>query len=187
MLKQVYYYNRTQKVFQDIIKAADLKDFERDKVLVFETGAGTFEVRLWPQVAPKAVENIIGLAEKEYYNGQIFHRVIAGFMIQGGDPTGTGRGGESLWGKPFEDETNPDIQFDHRGLLGMANSGPNTNGSQFFITLGPALGLNGKHTIFGEVTEGYEVVKKIGEAPTGKNDRPLEDQKIVNISLKKWL
>ena len=186
ILTQVYYYNNTQKVFQDIIKRADLKDYERDKILVFETTAGTFEIQLAPQVAPKACENIMKLAEKGYYDGTIFHRVIKGFMIQGGDPTGTGRGGESIWGKLFEDEVNDKIQFEKAGILAMANSGPNTNASQFFITLAPTPHLNKKHTIFGEVIKGYEIVYKIGGTETGKDDRPLTDQKIIHLTVKKW-
>jgi len=102
------------------------------------------------EVAPKACENFIGLAEKGAYNGLAFHRVIKGFMIQGGDPLGTGAGGESLWGKPFEDEFDKSVRFDRPGLPAMANSGPGTNGSQFFITTVPTPRLNDKHTIFGE-------------------------------------
>ena len=105
-------------------------------------------------------------------------------MIQGGDPTGTGSGGESLWGTPFEDEVKDDVTFDRPGLLAMANSGPNTNTSQFFITTVPTAWLNGKHTIFGEVVSGLDVVKQIEATPTDSSDRPLEPQNILNASIK---
>src|SRR6185503_1347446 len=105
-----------------------------DPVVELETNQGTIRVKLFLKVAPKTVENFVGLIEKGYYDGIIFHRVIKDFMIQGGDPTGTGRGGESLWGEPFEDEVSSAVKFDRKGLLAMANAGPGTNGSQFFIT-----------------------------------------------------
>ncbi len=147
------------------------------------TNKGTITVTLRPDVAPKAVQNFIGLAEKGYYNGVIFHRVIKDFMIQGGDPTGTGRGGESLWGTTFEDEYSPSLKFDKPGLLAMANRGPSTNGSQFFITTIPTPWLNNKHTIFGEVTSGYDVVQKIEKSPTSMGDRPVEPIKIESIKI----
>jgi len=148
-------------------------------VVVFETNAGNIEIKLLPEVAPRAVENMLGLIDKGYYDGIIFHRVIKGFMIQCGDPTGTGRGGESLWGENFEDEVRADVTFEKKGLLAMANSGPKTNGSQFFITTAPTPWLNMKHTIFGEVISGYETVQKIENMSTGPGDKPLEDQKII--------
>jgi peptidylprolyl isomerase len=154
-------------------------------IMVVETTQGTFEVTLKPTVAPKASENFAHLAESGYYNGIIFHRIIKDFMIQGGDPTGTGTGGQSMWNKSFEDECSPLVRFDKPGLLAMANRGPNTNGSQFFITTAAAPWLNGKHTIFGEVTSGYDVVQKMNVTKTGPNDRPVELQKIVKIYLKK--
>jgi len=144
-----------------------------------ETNQGSIVVELYPEEAPKACENFQLLVEKGYYNGIIFHRVIPDFMIQGGDPTGTGRGGESAWGKPFKDECVPSLTFDSEGILAMANAGPNTNGSQFFITTAATPWLNGRHTIFGRVVEGMEVVHSIEQAPTGAMDRPREDQKIV--------
>lgn len=107
-----------------------------------------------PEIAPKAVYNFIELSKKNYYNGTIFHRVIDGFMIQGGDPRGNGTGGESIWRKPFDDEVNNSVLFDKPGILAMANAGPCTNGSQFFITTAPAKHLNGKHSIFGRVQAG---------------------------------
>ncbi len=185
-LEQVYYYNKTQKVIQDILTAAALKDYSVDKVIIVETSQGTFELQLYVGVAPKACENFIGLTQKKYYDGLTFHRVIKGFMIQGGDPKGDGTGGESVWGKPFEDEVNKDVQFEKAGILAMANSGPNTNGSQFFVTLAPTPHLNMKHTIFGEVISGWETVQKIGGTPTGANDRPVSEQKILRMTLKQW-
>ncbi|MBI4707297.1 MAG: peptidylprolyl isomerase [Candidatus Omnitrophica bacterium] len=155
-----------------------------NKIVVLETNQGNIEIKLMPQVAPKACENFTKLVEKGYYNGIIFHRVIKNFMIQGGDPTGTGRGGESVWGKPFEDEVSVDVKFDKPGLLAMANAGPGTNGSQFFITTVPTPWLNMNHTIFGEVISGYDVVQKIENTEVGVNDKPVTEQKIIKAYLK---
>jgi peptidylprolyl isomerase len=146
---------------------------------VLETTQGKIEFKLFPNIAPKACENFTGLIKKGYYNGIIFHRVIPKFMVQGGDPTGTGRGGQSLWGKSFADEVTPDIRFEKPGLLAMANAGPGTNGSQFFITTAKTPWLNMRHTIFGEVVTGYDIVQKIEGQPTDGNDRPVETQKII--------
>lgn len=154
-------------------------------VVVLETNQGKIELKLFPDVAPKACENFIGLVEKGYYNGVTFHRVIKGFMIQGGDPTATGMGGESLWSRPFDDEVSPDVVFNKPGILAMANAGPGTNGSQFFITLAATPWLNMLHTIFGEVVEGYDVVMKIVETPVGANDKPVQAQKIIKAYVKK--
>jgi peptidylprolyl isomerase len=155
-----------------------------DKNILLETNQGTIEIKLMPTVAPKTCENFTKLVEKGYYNGVIFHRVIKEFMIQGGDPEGTGRGGASIWGGKFEDEFDPKVRFDREGLLAMANAGPNSNGSQFFITTAKTGWLSGKHTIFGEVVKGYDVVKKIEGVKTGAGDRPIEDQKIVKAQVK---
>ena len=152
--------------------------------VILETNQGNIEITLFPQAAPKTCENFIGLVQNGYYDGIIFHRVIKNFMIQGGDPTGTGRGGESLWGGKFKDEVTPELKFDRKGLLAMANAGPNTNGSQFFITTAPTQWLNMKHTIFGEVTSGYDVVEKIENSSTGPGDRPISEQKIIKAYLK---
>jgi len=155
-----------------------------EKIVVLETNQGAIEIKLMPDVAPKACENFIGLVQKGYYEGIIFHRVIKNFMIQGGDPTGTGTGGSSLWGAPFKDEVISSVKFDKPGILAMANSGPNTNGSQFFITTVATPWLNMGHTIFGEVISGYDAVKKIENAPTGAGDKPIEEQKIIKAYLK---
>jgi peptidylprolyl isomerase len=152
---------------------------------VLETNQGNIEIRLFPEVAPKTCENFVGLIEKGYYNGIIFHRVIPQFMIQGGDPTGTGSGGESIWGGQFEDEVRPDVIFNRKGLLAMANAGPGTNGSQFFITTAPTTWLNQRHTIFGEVTAGYDVVEKIERARTDHGDRPRDKQTIVRATVRR--
>ncbi len=156
----------------------------KNPIVVFETNLGSFEITLKPDVAPKACENFVGLVEKKYYDGVVFHRVIKNFMIQGGDPTGTGAGGESIWGKAFADECKTTVKFDKPGLLAMANRGPATNGSQFFITTVKTEWLNMKHTIFGEVTTGYEIVKKIETTPVGGGDRPVQPVKIIKAYVK---
>ena len=154
------------------------------EIMVLETNQGVIEIKLMPDVAPKACENFTTLAQRGYYDGIIFHRVIKNFMIQGGDPTATGRGGSSMWGEPFEDEVRADVAFEKPGLLAMANAGPNTNGSQFFITTKETPWLNMRHTIFAEVVSGYDVVRKIENAPIGPGDRPIEEQKIIKAYLK---
>jgi peptidylprolyl isomerase len=147
--------------------------------VVLETTQGEIVIALFPAQAPRAVENFLGLVNKGYYNGTVFHRVIRNFMIQGGDPTATGRGGESVWGKPFADEFSPTLAFDRVGLLAMANAGANSNGSQFFITVGKTPWLNNHHTIFGEVVSGFSAVEALSRVATGPADRPLEGQKII--------
>ena len=162
----------------------------------FVTTMGSFTVRLMPEHAPKTVANFVALAQgsrewtdprdgraktEPLYDGTVFHRVIDGFMIQGGDPTGTGTGGP---GYRFADECPPGgPSFDRPGLLAMANAGPNTNGSQFFVTVAPTAWLTGKHTIFGEVTAGYEVVEAISQVPTGAQDRPSEDVVLERVEI----
>jgi peptidyl-prolyl cis-trans isomerase A (cyclophilin A) len=162
----------------------------------FHTNAGDFTATLMPEHAPKTVANFVALASggnpwtdprdgnekaEPLYPGTVFHRVIDGFMIQGGDPTGTGRGGP---GYQFEDECPPDgPTFNQPGRLAMANAGPNTNGSQFFVTVGETPWLNGKHTIFGQVTDGYAVVEAISKAATGTQDRPQQDIVIERIDI----
>ena len=163
----------------------------------FVTTEGSFKARLFDQEAPKTVENFVGLAEgtkdwtdprtnrkvrQPYYDGVIFHRVIDGFMIQGGDPLGQGIGGP---GYKFADEFHPSLRHSKAGILSMANSGPNTNGGQFFITLGPTPHLDNRHSVFGEVVEGMEIVKKIGSAKTGRGDRPVKDIVIETITVER--
>ena len=158
--------------------AAEWSEKENFNVIL-ETTQGNVEIELMPGIAPLAVANFVGHIESGYYNDLIFHRVIEGFMVQGGDPLGNGTGGESIWGKNFPDEFSPQARFDTEGLLAMANSGPMTNGSQFFITTSMPEWLNDKHTIFGKVVEGYDNVKKIEGVEKGAGDKPVEDQKIV--------
>jgi peptidyl-prolyl cis-trans isomerase A (cyclophilin A) len=187
---------------EDAKKSTPTKDKPRFTKMfaTFETTLGTFKVRLFHTQAPKTVENFVGLAEgtkdwinpktkdtmkgKPFYDGLIFHRVIKGFMIQGGDPTGTGMGGPG--GEYLKDEFHPDLT--HRkqggGILSMANAGPNTNGSQFFITLGPTPHLDNKHSVFGEVVEGMDIVYAIGATPTSRaNDRPQKDVVIKKLKI----
>ncbi len=154
-------------------------------VAVIKTNMGAIEIELFDKQTPKTVENFVGLANKGYYKDVIFHRVIDGFMIQGGDPTGTGRGGESFWGKKFNDEIDSTLVFDKEGILAMANAGPNTNGSQFFITLAPTTWLNGNHTIFGKVIEGMDVVKSIGRVKKDGQDRPYADIVMESVTIEK--
>ncbi len=142
-------------------------------VAIIKTNMGTIEIELFADQTPKTVENFIGLTEKGYYEGVVFHRVIKDFMLQTGDPTGTGRGGESFWGGKFEDEFVSDLKHDTPGILSMANAGPNTNGSQFFITLIATPWLDGKHTVFGKVINGMDVVYAIGVVKTGAGDKPI--------------
>lgn len=155
---------------------------------IFKTTLGEFEIELYPKECPETVWNFVNLAEgrqeteKEgpFYNGLVFHRVIRGFMIQGGDPEGSGRGGP---GYRFGDEFNPNLRHTSEGILSMANAGPGTNGSQFFITLGPTPHLDNRHTVFGKVVRGMDVVKKIGDTPVGAGDRPKTDVKIDTLEI----
>ena len=156
-------------------------EMAKPNVIVIETNQGEIEITLKPSIAPKAVENFVTHSKNGYYNGTIFHRVIKNFMLQGGDPKGNGTGGESIWGKEFEDEFNSAVNFDKPGILAMANRGPTTNGSQFFITTAATPWLNQRHTIFGEVTKGYDIVEKIQNMDTNASDRPLEEVKILKI------
>ncbi|MBU0727689.1 peptidylprolyl isomerase [Patescibacteria group bacterium] len=157
---------------------------EGDKIVVMETTMGTIKIRLFEDLVPKTVENFVGLAEKDYYDGIIFHRVIPDFMIQGGDPDGTGRGGESLWGGKFEDEFNPNLK-NLRGALSMANAGPNTNGSQFFIVQkeGGTGWLDNHHSVFGQVYEGMDVVDAIANVERDGLDKPLEDVVMNKVNI----
>lgn len=183
---------------------------ENEKNVIMHTNMGDIHISLFPDIAPKAVENFLALAEKGYYNGIIFHRIIEDFMIQGGDPTGTGMGGQSIWGESFEDEFSMNA-FNLHGALSMANAGPNTNGSQFFIVTKRSVefsmlaqlekggwpveavkeyGENGgtpwldhRHTVFGQVRSGMDVVYAIEAVETGANDKPVEDVVITSIEI----
>lgn len=186
---------------------------EGEEIAIIKTNQGDIKLRLFPQAAPKTVENFVTHAKNGYYDGIIFHRVMEDFMIQGGDPTGTGMGGESIWGEPFQDEFDPSFH-NFRGSLSMANSGPGTNGSQFFIvqktdasdmipqlkTLGESAGfpqavidayeelggtpwLDFKHTVFGQVFEGMDIVDKIAKVKTGANDKPVEEVVMETIEI----
>ncbi|HHD81797.1 MAG TPA: peptidylprolyl isomerase [Campylobacterales bacterium] len=167
------------------VNAQDSNTTKTETLVVLQTSQGDITLKMFPDVAPLAVENFVTHAKNGYYDGVIFHRVIKDFMIQGGDPTGTGRGGESIWKKEFVNEYGKDVVFDKPFLLAMANKGPNTNGSQFFITTVATPFLNGGYTIFGEVVTGQEVVEKIENTKTGRGDRPIENQVIKKASVKK--
>jgi len=151
-----------------------------NRTAVFETSEGTFKLELFEDKAPKTTENFVKLAESKYYDGLIFHRVIENFMIQGGCPDGTGMGGP---GYVIPDEFHSELKHDGPGVLSMANAGPNTGGSQFFITLVPTAWLDGKHAVFGKVSEGMDVVKKIGNTDTGMNDRPRKDVVMKTVTI----
>ncbi|HCH28200.1 MAG TPA: peptidylprolyl isomerase [Ruminococcaceae bacterium] len=185
---------------------------EGDIIAIMHTDMGDIKIKLFPDKAPKAVENFVTHSKNNYYNGLIFHRVINDFMIQGGDPTGTGMGGESIWGEEFEDEFVPELHNLY-GALSMANAGPCTNGSQFFIVqaksvpanmieqmrelpdhfppetveayekFGGTPWLDFRHTVFGQVIDGMEVVEKIAAVEVGSNDKPVEDVIINNIEI----
>jgi len=178
------------------LKAKEEAKADKGQTAIIHTSEGDIKVKLFAETAPKTVENFVGLAtgkkewtdpktekksKKPLYSGTIFHRVIPGFMIQGGDPLGNGTGGP---GYQFEDETKPTDSFDKPGILAMANAGPNTNGSQFFITVKATPWLNGRHTIFGEVTSGMEVVEKIVSASRDESDKPKKDITIKKIEIK---
>ncbi|KAG8735502.1 heme binding [Ceratobasidium sp. 428] len=146
------------------------------------TNMGDITLELYWDHAPKTCNNFFELAKRGYYNGVLFHRIVADFMVQGGDPTGTGRGGTSIYGPKFEDEISPELRFVGAGILAMANSGPNTNGSQFFLTLAPTPYLDNKHTIFGRVKSGMRVLQRLGAVSTDSQDRPREEVKIYKAT-----
>ena len=198
-------------------KTMEFVQFEKptkgEEIAVMTTSMGDIKIRLFPQFAPKAVENFVTHAKEGYYNNLTFHRVMNEFMIQGGDPSGNGTGGESIWGAPFEDEFSEKI-LNFRGALSMANAGANTNGSQFFIVQAHKVGddlvaaykkqgvpeefinayiehggtpwLDGKHTVFGQVLEGLDIVDNIAKVAVDKNDKPLENVIIKTISVEKY-
>ncbi len=153
-----------------------------EQIAVIKTNMGTIKLRLFPDKAPKTVENFVGLIGKKYYDGVTFHRVIPGFMIQGGDPKGNGTGGESLWGGVFDNEN--DRELHHiRGALSMANAGPNTNGSQFFIVQKDSTFLDGGYSIFGQAFEGMDVVDKIVNVERDGSDKPLKPVKMEKVTM----
>ncbi|KAG6006452.1 heme binding [Claviceps lovelessii] len=149
--------------------------------VVLETTMGPITLELYTTHAPKTTTNFTTLLQRGYYTSTIFHRIIPDFMIQGGDPTGTGRGGTSIYGDTFPDEIDPSLPLRHTGagIVSMANAGPDTNGSQFFITLAPTPWLDGKHTIFGRVKKGMGVVRRMGSVKTGEGDRPVDEVRIL--------
>lgn len=168
-------------------KVTELLNVSENEILIatIKTNVGTFEIELFATKVPKTVENFVGLATDGKYDGVIFHRVIADFMLQAGDPTGTGRGGESYWGGKFDDEFDSSLKHTKSGMLSMANAGPNTNGSQFFVTLVPTPWLDGKHAIFGEVILGMDVVEAIGKTKTGAMDKPVNDIVMETVTIEK--
>jgi peptidyl-prolyl cis-trans isomerase A (cyclophilin A) len=187
---------QTQTEKKDIEKAKEDKPLELGLYAILETSMGKIVCKLFPDKAPKTVENFVGLAKgtkewkdpktgeivkRPFYDGLIFHRVIPNFMIQGGCPLGTGTGGP---GYKFEDEFDKSLRFDAPGKLAMANAGPNTNGSQFFITVKETPWLNDKHTIFGEVVSGQDVVVAISQVERDNRDKPLKDVKIEKVTIK---
>uniref|UniRef100_S4PBM6 peptidylprolyl isomerase n=1 Tax=Pararge aegeria TaxID=116150 RepID=S4PBM6_9NEOP len=171
---------------EDIISATEGQGVQRlYEQAVLHTSLGDVHVRLFGKDAPRTVENFCGHARNGYFNGHIFHRVIKGFMVQTGDPTGTGTGGESIWGGEFADEFRPHLKHDRPYTVSMANAGPNTNGSQFFVTLAPTPWLDNKHTVFGRVVRGMEVVQNIGSVKTNpKTDKPYDDIRVISVTVK---
>jgi len=171
---------------EDIIAATEAAGVQRlYETGILHTSLGDIHFKLFAKECPKTVENFCVHSKNGYFNGHIFHRVIKAFMIQTGDPTGTGTGGESIWGGEFEDEFRSALKHDRPYTLSMANAGPNTNGSQFFITLIPTPWLDNKHTVFGRVIRGMEVVQNIGNAKTNpKTDKPYDDIVIISVTLK---
>ncbi|XP_049876869.1 peptidylprolyl isomerase domain and WD repeat-containing protein 1 [Pectinophora gossypiella] len=171
---------------EDIISATEGQGVQRIyEQAVLHTSLGDIHIRIFGKDVPKTAENFCVHARNGYYNGHIFHRVIKGFMIQTGDPTGTGTGGESIWGGEFADEFRPQLKHDRPYTLSMANAGPNSNGSQFFITLAPTPWLDNKHTVFGRVVRGMEVVQNIGSVKTNpKTDKPYEDVRVISVTIK---
>jgi len=153
------------------------------RAAVIHTTKGDIKIKLFPEECSKTVENFTGHSKSGYYNNCIFHRVIKGFMIQTGDPSGDGTGGTSIWGHEFEDEFSRTLRHNVPFVVSMANAGPNTNGSQFFITTVECPSLDNKHTVFGRVIEGMDIVSEIEKVKTDKSDKPLEDIKIVNVSI----
>ena len=175
-------------MFGKSVKKSDYKEDVKSLHAEFKTSMGDFKIKLFADKCPETVWNFVNLAEGRqetekagnFYDGLVFHRVINGFMIQGGCPEGSGRGGP---GYRFQDEFNSELRHKGAGILSMANAGPGTNGSQFFITLAATPHLDGRHTVFGEVVEGIDTISKIGRTPTGPMDRPREDVVIAAVNI----
>jgi peptidyl-prolyl cis-trans isomerase A (cyclophilin A) len=174
-------------VRRDVVVPIESNHMANETYAVFDTTEGRFKAKLFETEAPKTVKNFVELADgtktgKPFYDGIIFHRVIPNFMIQGGCPEGSGRGGP---GYKFADEFHPSLKHSKAGFLSMANAGPNTNGSQFFVTVAPTPHLDNRHAIFGEVVEGYDVVEKISKVPRNSQDRPNKEVKINSVKIEK--
>ena len=188
MKKALVFLLATFVLFTTGCSAAGMNDKDKgakkmaNPIAVFETNHGTFEIELFEDKAPITVKNFIDLAEKGFYNGLIFHRVIDGFMIQGGDPNGTGTGGP---GYVIPDEFHKDLKHDSEGVLSMANAGPNTGGSQFFITLAATPWLDGHHSVFGKVVKGMDVVREIGKVDTDFQDKPLAKVIMEKVTIRR--
>ena len=188
MKKALVFLLATFVLFTTGCSAAGMNDKDKgakkmtNPIAVFETNHGTFEIELFEDKAPITVKNFIDLAEKGFYNGLIFHRVIDGVMIQGGDPNGTGTGGP---GYVIPDEFHKDLKHDSEGVLSMANAGPNTGGSQFFITLAATPWLDGHHSVFGKVVKGMDVVREIGKVDTDFQDKPLAKVVMEKVTIRR--
>ena len=188
MKKALVFLLATFVLFTTGCSAAGMNDKDKgakkmaNPIAVFETNHGTFEIELFEDKAPITVKNFIDLAEKGFYDGLIFHRVIDGFMIQGGDPNGMGTGGP---GYTIPDEFHKDLKHDSEGVLSMANAGPNTGGSQFFITLAATPWLDGRHSVFGKVVKGMDVVREIGKVDTDFQDKPLAKVVMEKVTIRR--
>ena len=188
MKKALVFLLATFVLFTTGCSAAGMNDKDKgakkmtNPIAVFETNHGTFEIELFEDKAPITVKNFTDLAEKGFYDGLIFHRVIDGFMIQGGDPNGTGTGGP---GYTIPDEFHKDLKHDSEGVLSMANAGPNTGGSQFFITLAATPWLDGHHSVFGKVVKGMDVVREIGKVDTDFQDKPLAKVVMEKVTIRR--
>ena len=188
MKKALVFLLATFVLFTTGCSAAGMNDKDKgakkmtNPIAVFETNHGTFEIELFEDKAPITVKNFIDLAEKGFYDGLIFHRVIDGFMIQGGDPNGMGTGGP---GYTVPDEFHKDLKHDSEGVLSMANAGPNTGGSQFFITLAATPWLDGHHSVFGKVVKGMDVVREIGKVDTDFQDKPLAKVVMEKVTIRR--
>lgn len=177
-------HSRSIRPLSDAAKSATLDKTWQPPYVALNTNKGEVVIELFWQQTPKTCRNFAELAHRKYYDGTIFHRIIQGFVIQGGDPTGTGRGGTSIYGASFADEFHKDLRHSGAGILSMANAGPNTNGSQFFITLAATPHLDGRHSVFGKVHTGMDVVKKIAQVRTDRHDRPIDEVKITSAEVR---